>query len=177
MLVAWPVAGLTTRIGSARIASTDWNAPATRTCTFCVPASTTPEPCTAFCALSCVMTCVDVDAHLGRALLRQLDPDLLRLHAEQLHLRDVVHAQQLRADVLGAHAQFLVAEAVGRQRVDRAVDVAELVVEERADHALRQRRAHVADLLARLVPGVGHLVRRGDQSASCRMVSDSPGLV
>jgi len=56
MLVAWPVAGLTTRIGSARIASTDWNAPATRTCTFCVPASTTPEPCTAFCALSWVMT-------------------------------------------------------------------------------------------------------------------------
>ena len=56
MLATCPVAGLTTRIGSARIASTDWNAPATRTCTFCVPASTTPEPWTAFCALSCATT-------------------------------------------------------------------------------------------------------------------------
>jgi hypothetical protein len=34
------------------------------------------------------------------------------------------------------------------------------VVEERPEHALRQRVAHVADVLAHLVPDVGNLVRR-----------------
>ena len=63
-------------------------------------------------------------------------------------------------DVVGALAQLLVAEAVGRQRVDRAVDVAELVVEERADDAGRQGGAHVADLLAHRVPDLRHLLRR-----------------
>jgi hypothetical protein len=46
-------------------------------------------------------------------------------------------------------------EAVAGERVDGDEGVAELVVEERAEDALRQRVPHVADLLAHLVPGFG----------------------
>src|SRR5262245_10833071 len=48
-------------------------------------------------------------------------------------------------------------EAVGREAVDDAEGVAELVVEEWPDDARRQGVAQVADLLANLVPEVRHL--------------------
>ena len=84
---------------------------------------------------------VHVDAQLRQPLLRDLDEDALGLHAVELHLGHVLHAQQPAAHALGMLAQLLGAEAVGREREDRAVDVAEVVVEQRADHAARQRRA------------------------------------
>ena len=68
--------------------------------------------------------------------------------------------QQPRAHVLDVVAQLAVREAVGREAVDDPVGVAELVVEEGPDDAARQRVADVADLLAHLVPEVGHLVGR-----------------
>ena len=52
------------------------------------------------------------------------------------------------------------AEAVGRQHVERRVDVAVFVVEIRADDARRQLAPDVADLLAHLVPKLLHLGRR-----------------
>jgi hypothetical protein len=51
-------------------------------------------------------------------------------------------------------------EAVAGQRVDGDESVAELVIDEGAKHALRQRMPHVADLLAHLIPGLGHLLFR-----------------
>ncbi len=99
---------------------------------------------------------VEVQAELRQALLRHLDEQLLVLRAEQRHLGHVGHLQQLLAHAVGMVAQLLVAEAVGRQRIDRAVDIAELVVEERADHTGWQRGAQVADLLAHRVPDLRH---------------------
>jgi hypothetical protein len=51
-------------------------------------------------------------------------------------------------------AQLAVGEAVGGEAVDDAVGVAELVVEPRADDALRQGVPDVADLLADLIPAI-----------------------
>jgi hypothetical protein len=92
--------------------------------------------------------------------VRDLDVDLLFLHAEQIDLRDIRHAQQVLAHLLDVVLEFPVAEAVGREREHHAVHVAELVVEERALQAGGQLTADVADLLADLVPDVADFPRR-----------------
>ncbi len=102
---------------------------------------------------------VEVQPQRGQAFLRDLHVDLLVLHAEELDLGHVVHAQQLLAHRLGHVLAFGVGEALALQRVDHAVHVAEFVVEKGADHALRQFAAHVAHLLSHRVPDVLHLGR------------------
>ena len=92
--------------------------------------------------------------------MRHLDVDLLVLVADHVDLGHVRHAQQLVAHAVDVVAQLGEGVAVGGERVDGAEGVAELVVEERTLHARRQRVADVADLLAHLVPGVGHLLGR-----------------
>ena len=46
-------------------------------------------------------------------------------------------------------------KSVAGKAVDDPESVAEIVIEARADDARRQRVAHIADVLANLVPGVG----------------------
>ncbi|MNU93772.1 hypothetical protein D3C71_837210 [compost metagenome] len=104
---------------------------------------------------------VHVQAQLRQALLRDFDEQLFVLHAKQLNLGDIGHTQQLLACVVGKLLEFGVAEALGLQRVDHAIHIAKVVVEERALDALRQGVAHVAHLLAHAVPDVGHLARLG----------------
>jgi hypothetical protein len=62
---------------------------------------------------------VHVQAQLRQALLRDLDVELLVLHAEQLHLGHIRHAQQLLAHVVGKLLDLGVAEALGLQRRSR----------------------------------------------------------
>ena len=69
--------------------------------------------------------------------------------------------QQFRADVFDVVAKLALREAVGREAVDDAERVAELVVEARSDDASRQRVAHIADALADVIPDIGHLPGRG----------------
>jgi len=104
---------------------------------------------------------VHVEAELCQALLRDFDVQLFILHAKELHLGHVGHAQQLLAHVVGKGLGFGQAEAFGLQRVDHAIDIAKIVVEERPLHALRQGEPHIADLLAHGVPDARHLVRFG----------------
>jgi hypothetical protein len=96
----------------------------------------------------------------GQPLGGEFDEDLLVLRAHDLDLRHVGQLQQPRARCLDMVAQFAETEAVGGEPVDDAEGVAEVVIEERPEHALRQRVAHIADVLAHLVPDVGNLVRR-----------------
>ena len=98
-----------------------------------------------------------VDAEAGEALHRKLDEHALILRAEHLDLGDVGNQQQLGADIVDVVAQFALGEAVSGEAVDDAVGVAEFVVEAGADDAGRQRVAHVADVLADMVPDVRHL--------------------
>ena len=74
---------------------------------------------------------------------RQVDVDDLVLHADEIHLAYVAHAQQLCADEFGLVAQLAIRETVAGQRVDHAIDIAEVVVEQRADCALRKLAADV----------------------------------
>ena len=102
---------------------------------------------------------VHVQPELGEAALRDFDIELFVLHAKQLDLGNIGHAQQLLAHLVGKLLDLGIAEAIGLQRIDHAEYVAKVVVEERALHALRQGIAHVAHLLAHVVPNVGDLVR------------------
>ena len=95
---------------------------------------------------------VDVEAERGDLLGRELEIDLLVLHADQIDLGDIADAQELGAQPVGLIAQLAMREAVGDEGVDQRIGVAELVVEERAGDARRQRVADVVDLLAHLVP-------------------------
>ena len=100
---------------------------------------------------------VEVEPQLGQALLRDFDVELFVLHAKQLDLGHVGHAQQLLAHVFGKGFDLGITEARRLQRVDDAIDITKVVVEKWPHHALRQAGAHVADLVAHLVPDVGHL--------------------
>ena len=102
-----------------------------------------------------------VDAQPGELLVRELDVHALVLGAQDVDLGDVRQLEQLLADVVHPVVQLALGEAVGREAVDDAVGVAELVVEVGADDALRQRAGDVAHLLAHLVPDVRHVGRPG----------------
>lgn len=104
---------------------------------------------------------VHVQAQLRQALLRDLDEELFVLHAKQLDLRHIGHAQQLLARVIGKLLELCVAESLGLQRVDHAIHITKVVIEERALNALGQGVAHVAHLLAHAVPDVGHVAGLG----------------
>ncbi len=95
-------------------------------------------------------------AELGEALIGELDVDALVLLAEKLDLADAGHGQEALAHVLGDVAKLGEGEAVALDGIDEAVHVAELVVEEGALHAVRQHRAQIAELLANLIPEIGH---------------------
>ena len=94
------------------------------------------------------------EAALGQRRRRHLDEDALLLQPQQVDLGDAGNAQQDVARVLGEVLELGIAVALAGDGVKRDVGVAELVVEEGPDHALGQRLANVADLLARLIEGV-----------------------
>ena len=113
----------------------------------------------AFCACSVCDQLGNVEPHGGELLGGELEVDLLVLRADEIDLGNVGHAEQLGAHALGMVAQLAVREAVRGQREDERIGVAELVVEERPLHALRQGLLDVADLLARLIPEIRHIGR------------------
>jgi len=99
----------------------------------------------------------DIETDLRQLAMRDLDIDLLVLHAEEIHLGNIGHLQQLLAHRLDVVLQLPIVEAVGREREHHSIDVAELVVEKRSLDIWRQRAADVADLLAHLVPRIGDI--------------------
>ena len=104
---------------------------------------------------------IQVQPELRQAFLRNFDEDFFVLHAKQLDLSDIGHAQQLLAHVIGKGLDFGVAETVGLERVNHAKDIAEVIVEERPLHAGGQRATHVTDLLAHRIPDGRHLAGPG----------------
>ena len=108
-VLAAPVAGLTPRIGKRGSSSTELNWPPTRTCRFSRAGIQHAGALDRVLRTELGDDLVHVQPELGQALLRDLDEDLLGLHAEELDLGHVGHAQQPLAHRLGVDAQFLAA--------------------------------------------------------------------
>jgi hypothetical protein len=89
--------------------------------------------------------------------MAELDEDALALGADQVDLVDPRDGKELLARVL---AEVLQSVEAG-EHVEDGVDVAILVVDVWAEHALRQAGTRIIELLAGLVEEVGHPLRRG----------------
>jgi hypothetical protein len=104
---------------------------------------------------------VHVKPELGQAFLGDFNKQLFVLCPKQLHFGHIRHAQQLLAHVIGKGFEFRVVEAVRLQRVDHAIHIPKIIIEEGTLHIGGQRAAHVADLFAHAVPEVGHVAAFG----------------
>ena len=89
--------------------------------------------------------------------MRDFHKQLFVLIAKQGHLGHIRHAQQFQSGGIGKNLEFGVVETVALQRINHAIDIAKIVIEKRSLYALGQGAAHVANLLAHLVPDIGHL--------------------
>ena len=103
---------------------------------------------------------IEIQAQGGHPLLRDLDKHLLGLYAEGFDLGHIRYLEQSRAYPVSMGTQLLKREALRRERKNAAVDITELVIEDRPHHALRQGVRHVPDPLTHLVPNIGYLGRR-----------------
>ena len=97
---------------------------------------------------------IEAELEIRELLRREVEIDLLVLIAEDLDLAHVRRAQELGARGFGEIARLARREAVVGDAVDDAEDVAELIVEEGANHPFRQGGLDVADLFADLIPEV-----------------------
>ena len=136
------------------------SAPVTRRATRCDEVSTTPAGATAFCLASEFEQRLRRDAERCELRMREFDVDLLVLHAVEVDLDDVRNLQRLLAQRVGDLLQLRVVRAVAGQHVEDRIDVAVFVVDDRADHALRQLALHVDELLAGQIEQVRHVLRR-----------------
>ena len=100
------------------------------------------------------MTSFTTDTQPGQLMGVEFEIEFLVLGSDQLRLCGILDRQYLCANSFDIVAQLAVREPVGRERVDDAEDVAELVIEARPQDALRQCRLYVGDLLADLIPDV-----------------------
>src|SRR5262249_44021461 len=91
----------------------------------------------------------------------ELDEDFLRPLADDVDLVHVWHPQQALADVLSAVLERGETQAVGRQHVERRIDIAEFIVEIRTSDAGGKLVLDIADLFSDLIPEVLHFSRRG----------------
>src|SRR5262249_30174364 len=89
------------------------------------------------------------------------DEDFLRPLADDVDLVYVGDSQQALANVLSAVLELGEGQAVGRQHVERRIDIAEFIVEIRASDAGGKLVPNIADLFSDLIPEVLHLGGRG----------------
>ena len=87
---------------------------------------------------------------------RELDQHLFLLHADQVDLAHIRHAQNAPPRGIHRVAQLGHGKPFGGEAVDDPESIAEFIVEDRADHALRQKRGQIAHLLAHLIPDIRH---------------------
>ena len=97
------------------------------------------------------------DAQRRQPCAGEFDLDLLDLAPEHVDLGDPRRGLQRASRILHQHLQFGPRQIGRGEGVQHAVDLAELVAEEGAAHAFGKLVPHVADLLARQVPGAVEL--------------------
>ena len=169
-------------IGTLRMSSRFVNWPLTRTKTRSWLVSIEPAGHHRVLALQALGDGERRDAERGQALVRELHVHLLLLLAQEVDLLHVGRLEQAALDVLGDVGQLRVPDAVTLDGIEQRVDVAVLVVEDRADDAVGQFELEVRELLARLVPGfLLVLVRRaalhGDRHAAVALARKGDDLL
>ena len=87
-----------------------------------------------------------------------LHEDFLRLHAYQLNLFDIRHAEEVELDFFGVFTHILIGIAVTGNCVDIAVNVIKAVVIKRTYGTGRQVLLAVIDDVAQLQPTLTHSV-------------------
>ena len=100
------------------------------------------------------------DAERRQLGMRELDEDLLVLGAVEVDLGDARHLQQPLAHAFGGLLQLRVVGAVAGHHVEDGIDVAEFVVDDRAEQARRQLALHVGELLAQQIEQIRHVLGR-----------------
>src|SRR4029077_18867382 len=100
------------------------------------------------------------------------DVYFLVLRAKNVDFRNVGDGKKPGPHPLHKIAQLASCESVCGERIDDAIGVAELVVEEWANNTLRKVLPNIADLLADLIPDVGHIsaydgALEGDENCRC----------
>ena len=87
-----------------------------------------------------------------------LHEDFLRLHAYQLNLFDIRHAEEVQLDFFGVFTHILIGEAVTGNGVDIAVNIIKTVIIKRTYGAGRQLFLAVIDDVAQLQPALAYRV-------------------
>ena len=100
-----------------------------------------------------------VDAEGGDLAGGEFEVDHLVLRTDDVDLADVRDLEDLRSRVLREIAQFPMTEPVAGEGKDIAVDIPELVIEERTDHALGELVLYIVDQVAHPRPGGLHILR------------------
>ena len=109
-----------------------------------------------------------------------LHEDFLRLHAHQLNLFDIRHAEEVQLDFFGVFTHILIGEAVTGNCVDIAVNIIKTVVIKRTYGTRRQVLFAVVDDIAQLQPALtyrvaGNLILeryRNNADAGARIAGD-----
>ena len=86
---------------------------------------------------------------------------MLVLRAQHFDLGDIGHVEQPRACGFNVVAQLAERKAIRGEAINDTEGAAKVVIKTRADDSGRQRCAYVSDVLADLVPHIGHLGRWG----------------
>ena len=87
-----------------------------------------------------------------------LHEDFLRLHAHQLNLFDIRHAEEVELNFFGVFTHILIGEAVTGNCVDITVNIIKTVVIKRTYGARRQVLFAVVDDIAQLQPALTYRV-------------------
>ena len=130
-----------------------------------------------FCAASAAVRADRSIPETGELLHREFDKYLFVLSTEDLDLRDVRHLHQPRADILDVVTELAMGESVCGEAINDSENIAEFVVEPRADDAVRQSVAHIADTFANVIPDVGNLRWRVVSPFRLTKMVVNPGLV
>src|SRR5208282_74041 len=98
-----------------------------------------------------------VESQTGELLNREFDEYLFILSTKDLDFRHVRHLHQPGANILRVVFEFAMGKSVCSDAVDDSENIAEFIVEPRADHAVRESVAHIANTGANVVPNGGNL--------------------
>ena len=98
-----------------------------------------------------------IQTHRRHPVGLEFDQNLFVLHPDPVDAADPVDlSQQVGPHDIHLIAQLAVAEPVGGEGIDDAEDIAEIIGEERPQHALRQGVADIPDAVAHFLPGARH---------------------